>query len=181
VGTVTTGDPGTQAQVVNSGTNQAAVFDFTIPRGDTGESQPVSLFSTYSTPPQGGSSGSALLFDQNGVNYGSDITHTAGSGTVTIQTPGVYSVAFHGVLAPTVDSKFPVSINLNLQQDGATVPGASLLHTFNSSSETVNQALSVPITVSQAPSNLQMVGEGGNFLYSATAMTVTRLGDIPTS
>ena len=37
VGTVTTGEPGTQAKVTNSGTSGAAVFDFTIPRGDTGE------------------------------------------------------------------------------------------------------------------------------------------------
>lgn len=36
VGTVTTGNPGTQAAVVNSGTNKDAVLDFTIPRGDTG-------------------------------------------------------------------------------------------------------------------------------------------------
>lgn len=36
VGTVTTGNPGSQASVVNSGTDKDAVFDFTIPRGDTG-------------------------------------------------------------------------------------------------------------------------------------------------
>lgn len=36
VGTVTTGEAGTQAQVVNSGTSSAATFDFTIPRGDQG-------------------------------------------------------------------------------------------------------------------------------------------------
>ena len=37
VGTTTTGEPGTQASVVNTGTAQAAVFNFTIPRGDKGE------------------------------------------------------------------------------------------------------------------------------------------------
>lgn len=37
VGTVTTGAAGTSATVVNSGTSSAAVFDFTIPRGDKGE------------------------------------------------------------------------------------------------------------------------------------------------
>ena len=34
VGSTTTGEPGTQAQVTNSGTAQNAVLDFTIPRGD---------------------------------------------------------------------------------------------------------------------------------------------------
>ena len=36
-GTTTTGLPGTDASVVNSGTSTAAVFDFTIPRGDKGD------------------------------------------------------------------------------------------------------------------------------------------------
>ena len=36
VGTVTTGDPGTTATIVNSGTTESAVFDFTIPQGPTG-------------------------------------------------------------------------------------------------------------------------------------------------
>ena len=36
VGTVTTGEPGTDAIVRNSGTENAAVLNFTIPRGETG-------------------------------------------------------------------------------------------------------------------------------------------------
>lgn len=36
VGTVTTGAPGTDVVIVNSGTTTDAVFDFTIPRGDPG-------------------------------------------------------------------------------------------------------------------------------------------------
>ena len=37
VGTTTTGEPGTDASVTNVGTSTAAVFDFTIPRGEKGE------------------------------------------------------------------------------------------------------------------------------------------------
>ena len=37
VGTVTTGEPGTAAKIVNSGTANAAVFDFTIPKGAKGD------------------------------------------------------------------------------------------------------------------------------------------------
>ena len=37
VGTVTTGEPGTAAQVTNSGTENAAVLDFVIPRGAQGQ------------------------------------------------------------------------------------------------------------------------------------------------
>lgn len=40
VGTTTTGAPGTDASVVNSGTPYAAVLDFTIPRGAVGDTGP---------------------------------------------------------------------------------------------------------------------------------------------
>ena len=40
VGTVTTGAPGSSASVVNAGTSNAAVLNFTIPRGATGEQGP---------------------------------------------------------------------------------------------------------------------------------------------
>lgn len=41
VGTTTTGEAGTQASVVNSGTDENVVLDFTIPRGATGEQGPA--------------------------------------------------------------------------------------------------------------------------------------------
>lgn len=41
VGTVTTGDPGTSAAITNVGTSEAAVFNFTIPRGATGATGPT--------------------------------------------------------------------------------------------------------------------------------------------
>ena len=37
VGTTTTGAPGSDAEVINTGTSSAAVFNFTIPRGDKGD------------------------------------------------------------------------------------------------------------------------------------------------
>lgn len=40
VGTVTTGAAGSSATVTNSGTSSAAVFDFSIPKGDTGATGP---------------------------------------------------------------------------------------------------------------------------------------------
>lgn len=42
VGTVTTGEPGSQASVTNSGTSKDAVFNFTIPRGNTGSVENIS-------------------------------------------------------------------------------------------------------------------------------------------
>lgn len=41
VGTTTTGEPGSQASVTNSGTETDAVFNFTIPQGPTGAQGPI--------------------------------------------------------------------------------------------------------------------------------------------
>lgn len=46
VGTVTTGEPGTSATVTNSGTSSAAVFDFTIPQGEKGDTGSVTTVQT---------------------------------------------------------------------------------------------------------------------------------------
>ena len=40
VGKITTGEPGSEAQVTNSGSESAAVFDFVIPRGEPGAAGP---------------------------------------------------------------------------------------------------------------------------------------------
>ena len=48
VGTVTTGEPGTPATVTNTGTSGAAVFDFSIPKGEKGDTG-----NTGATGPQG--------------------------------------------------------------------------------------------------------------------------------
>lgn len=176
VGTVTTGAPGTPAEVTNSGTAQNAVLNFTIPQGLPGASQPVSLVSSYSTPPQPGASGTPITFDRTSLSLGSDITHTPGSDTFTITQPGVYSVEFHGVISPTGDNTFPVNITTSLEQNGSVVPGASVPLTFQSSSDSSPVSFTVPISVTDVPTTLQIVPSGGNYVADAVSMTVTRLG-----
>lgn len=176
---MTTGDPGTDAQVTNSGTPQNAIFDFTIPKGDTGSAAPVSLLSTYSTPAQSGTNGGALVFDQNGLSYGTDISHTAGSSTVTVNQPGVYNVAFHGSFSPVSGANFPQSVGASLEQNGSVVPGATSQYIFHTSAQTAALSFSTPVAVSSAPAQLQVVGDGGNYLYSTIGLSVRRLGDIP--
>ena len=62
-GATTTGAAGTNANVVNSGTTSAAVFDFTIPRGDKGETG-----DTGATGPQGPAGDDAYVY----IAYASD-------------------------------------------------------------------------------------------------------------
>jgi hypothetical protein len=65
VGTTTTGAAGTNASVTNSGTTSAAVFNFTIPRGNTGATGPNSVTSATS------SDGTAVLSVEEVVAIGS--------------------------------------------------------------------------------------------------------------
>lgn len=74
-GTTATGAPGTSASVVNSGTSSAAVFDFTIPRGDVGATGAVG--SVGPQGPQGntgatGATGSTGPAGPSGPVAGSD-------------------------------------------------------------------------------------------------------------
>lgn len=51
VGEVSTGAPGTDAEIVNTGTSLDAVFDFGIPRGDKGEAATVTVGDTSTGAP----------------------------------------------------------------------------------------------------------------------------------
>ena len=79
VGTVTTGEPGTDAIVTNSGTENAAVLDFTIPKGENGAGVPDGgtagqLLSKTETgtawidPPQSGGGITTLHINVTAVN-----------------------------------------------------------------------------------------------------------------
>ena len=158
---MTTGEPGSQAAVTNSGTQQNAVLNFTIPRGDAGTgSQPVTLLSAYSTPVQNGTSGTALIFDRNGLSYGSAISHASNSAAFTINTPGVYMTSFQGVINPASGVNFPLSITLTLQQGGSGVPGGGVLHTFHTSADAAVLPIAVPVAVTSAPLHLTAGGDG---------------------
>ena len=61
VGTVTTGEPGTDAIVTNIGTESAAVLNFTIPRGETGPAG--------AGVPDGGTAGQLLGKTESGTAW----------------------------------------------------------------------------------------------------------------
>ena len=181
VGTVTTGDPGTQAAVTNSGTENNAVLDFTIPQGAAGTTPPVQLLSAYSTPTQAGTTSTPLVFDRTGVSYGTAAEHTANSPDFTITQPGVYTLAFSGSFAPGNGAAFPLNVGITAQLGGTDIPGASAQHTFQSASDVASLSFTVPFAVTTAPAALQVVGAGTSFLYSDLSATITRNGDIPTT
>jgi hypothetical protein len=108
VGTTTTGSAGSSASVVNVGTSSAAIFNFTIPRGDTG--------ATGAT----GSTGSAAT-----ITLGTVTTGAAGS-SVIITNSGTSGAATFNFTIPRGDTG----------ATGATgaqgVPGINWLGTWSS-------------------------------------------------
>lgn len=178
MGTVTTGDAGTDASVTNSGTTRDAVFDFVIPRGDTGKCCKPKFLNAFSTSAQPGSEGSALLFDRNGVSQGSAISHTAGAAEFTVQAPGNYVVSFHATLAPFGCAVFPLSILIYLENQGVQVPGTEVQHIFHTTAEAANVAFAQVVQVPSAPATLKFIASGGNFLYSDTAASIWYLGPL---
>lgn len=124
VGTVTTGAAGSSASVTNSGTSSAAVFDFVIPKGDTGEGASVSIIPTSTT-----------------VDYGAasiNLAPSSGSspfGTIEITNVGTppFSNIYKSVSRPTrlnrlVSSSGFISFDMDfdpLQEKATTVSGVS--------------------------------------------------------
>lgn len=117
VGTTTTGNPGTNASVTNSGTSSAAVLNFTIPRGakgdkgdkgDTGATGATGpqgpQGETGATGPQGpaGSAGTAAGFGTPtatvDANTGTPSVEVSASGANTAK---VFAFAFHNLKGET--------------------------------------------------------------------------------
>lgn len=122
-----------------------------------------------------------LIFDRNASETGNDITHVQNSPQFTIQTPGYYEVSFHGTAGPGSDVQFPLTVGLYLQQQGTSVPGAAVQHTFNTSSDTGNLSFSQIIEVDSVPSVLEVSGQGDCYFYGGITMTVQKIGNLADS
>ena len=138
----------------------------------------MELLSAYSTPPQLGTSGKPLLFDKNSLIYGNAVTHVEGSGTFKIDEPGIYFISYNGGMSPAKGVSFPMNIIVYLEVNGTAVPGTNSQHTFQSSSESINQSFSVPIEIVSAPATLTIVATGGKFFYSTSTVTIQKLGEL---
>ena len=110
VGTTTTGDPGTNASVVNVGTNQNAVLNFTIPRGNTGITGPIGPQGL--TGPQGpagptGAIGPAGPMGPTGPSGAAGITQTNTYGRKYDTTENTIT------LEANIESKLEISVMCN--------------------------------------------------------------------
>ena len=134
VGQVTTGEPGSEAQVTNSGSENAAVFDFVIPRGeqgaqgpkgDPGEQGPAGADGAQGPQgepgkgiPPGGTAGQFLV-KEDGTDYNAHwIDAPPGGGGEGLQHWGEGETS-NTVFLKTVGGNASFRIDANTQSDSA--------------------------------------------------------------
>ena len=189
IGTMTTAQPGAQAEVTNSGTPSAAVFDFVIPQGATGPqgiqgmtgptgptgSTDTQAVSAYSLPAAQVSDGGAVQFDVTATQSGTDVTHTAGSGDVTITQPGTYFVQYGATVAPTGAASYPVTGIVTLSVNGQTQSAGAGMVQFDAATLARQISAAAVLNVTDVPATVQVISSGGNFLYSNATINVFKV------
>ena len=98
VGTVTTGAAGSSAAITNSGTSGAAVFDFTIPRGDVGATGATGPTGATGSTGSTGATGTAAT-----IAAGTTTTGSAGS-SASVTNSGTSSAAVFDFTVPRGDT-----------------------------------------------------------------------------
>lgn len=107
VGSVTTGSAGTSATVVNSGTSSAAIFDFTIPKGDKGDTgatgqNGIDGFSPIATVTKSGDTATISITDSNGTTTETVTDGTNGTNGTNATITGVTASVDSNVGTPSV-------------------------------------------------------------------------------
>ncbi len=114
IGTTTTGAPGTNATVTNTGTPQNAILNFTIPRGDPGEAPAAAFYAgqnqTAQTITTANTNIPLVTTLENGITAANDV--------ITIPSDGNYRIRY---MVRAVDpSNATVGLTLNGVNDTAT-------------------------------------------------------------
>ena len=119
--------------------------------------------------------GGAVTFDANGDIAGSDISHTAGSGDVTISATGTYYVQFSANVAPTGTTTYPAADIATISLNGQTLNGGAGTAQFSSASDSRHMTAATIVNVTDAPATVSVVSSGGQFLYTGATINVYKI------
>lgn len=185
IGTVTTGTAGSSAAVTNSGTETAAVLDFTIPTGPTGPTGPIATVSSYKTEYQTSTSGTTV---PSGT-WSTSVTASKGSylwtrTTVTFsnnKTIYIYSVAYQGMDgsgAVTKVNGYDGNVTLTASDVGAIATTAGAVGSTNlAASAVTNEKLATgAVTTAKLASAVRSVAKTATIdvsSWSSKAVTIT--------
>ena len=142
--------------------------------GPIGEAPPVSALYATNVPVQTPvSAGTALVFNTNQLEKGSSIVHTPGSGVFSIVQPGIYLLSYSIVGTNPSEGS---TIRVELQVNGATVPGSRTSETIAVATGTASLSSSVLINVPTSSSLSLVTLEDGSTFTNAN-LVIQRLGD----
>ena len=173
VGAVTTGEPGTNVVITNSGTSQDAVLNFTIPRGAAGGT--VQSLAIVDTDPKIISGVGEIKFTASPYVNSQSFDYTPGTTEISIVNNGVYQAFFHCTVVASSGSTIPTSITIELRSDGTLIPGSPSRHIFRSTGESASVTLSTSILVTDAPIRLTVYLEGDEVVITDCSLTIIRL------
>lgn len=189
VGTVTTGAAGSSATVTNSGTSGAAVFDFAIPRGDTGATGGTGATGAtgaipWVTPPTAWltatsytATAPASVVTQGGETYVCAISHTSGTFSTDLAASRWVKIAAKGADgAGTGDVVGPASsvdgeIALYDSTTGKLIKRASTTGLLKASSGVLAAAVSGTDYAPATSGSAILKGNGSGGFSSAVAGT----------
>jgi hypothetical protein len=189
-GTTTTGAAGTSASVTNSGTSSAAVFNFTIPRGDKGDAASVAAGTTTtgaagtsaSVTNSGTSSAAVFNFTIPRGNAGVDSTVVAGTTTTgaagtsaSVTNSGTPNAAVFNFTIPRGDKGDAASVAAGTTTTGAAGTSASVTNSGTSSAAVFNFTIPRGDTGSTGPGSTVAAGTTTT-TAAGTSATVTNAG-----
>lgn len=143
------------------------------------QARTLSVLSTAATGTITVAAGGSIPFELNTVSVGTDITHAPGTGIISLNTPGVYLVSFHGTATPAADAELPDTIEVELRLNGTAVPGASAATTFAAATDAESFAFTTAVNVTTVPATLSVVVPAVGAVFSVAALTVEKLGTVP--
>ena len=142
--------------------------------GPIGEAPPVSALYATNVPVQTPvSAGTALVFNTNQLEKGSSIVHAPDSGVFSIVQPGIYLLSYSIVGTNPSEGS---TIRVELQVNGATVPGSRTSETIAIATGTASLSSSVLINV-PASSSLSLVTLEDGSTFTNANLVIQRLGD----
>ena len=135
VGSTTTGAAGSSAAVTNSGTSSAAVFNFTIPKGDTGAGGALGYWGSFwstATQTNVASTNAMTLNSSDPSNSGISIVS---SSRLTFAYQGVYNIQFSAVFSKT--SSNSTDVNVWIAKNGSNVADTNTILTVGGQENSV--------------------------------------------
>ena len=163
-----TGPQGIQGEVGPTGATGA-----TGATGPTGVYEPQAI-SAYSVPAATVNDGGSPVFDRNYAATGTDLSHTEGDAQITIATTGTYFAQYTASVQPVSGASLPATNIVTFEVNGQTQnAGAGTAYFAANQPAQINAAL--VFTVDTAPSTLQLISSGGQFLYFAATLNVYKL------